>query len=209
MELTMSEITKTELLNRYVKNNKLRLPERFKNKTLLNFTNREVEVELALKAVYAGESLFISGACGTGKTHLACGLTYEWFISQCRWIEVNGEKQMSSPTLPVFLPTTELFLRLKASFDNNRVSELDILDEYSNAKLLIIDDIGVEKITDWSRQVFYTLIDRRYRNMKQTIITSNLYLDEISKNIDDRIVSRLIEMGKIIKLDGQDQRLKI
>ena len=98
---------------------------------------------------------------------------------------------------------------MKASFDNNRVSELDILDEYSNAKLLIIDDIGVEKITDWSRQVFYTLIDRRYRNMKQTIITSNLYLDEISKNIDDRIVSRLIEMGKIIKLDGQDQRLKI
>ena len=60
----------------------------------------------------------------------------------------------------------------------------------------------------WSRQVVYTLIDRRYRSVLPTIITSNLDLDEVAERIDDTIASRIVGMGKIIFLRGTDWRLK-
>ena len=87
------------------------------------------------------------------------------------------------------------------------MSEENIINFYGSKELLVIDDVGAEKVSDWSRQMFYTLIDRRYREMSQTIITSNLDLDKLAEIIDERISSRIIEMGKVIKLGGKDWRL--
>ena len=63
-------------------------------------------------------------------------------------------------------------------------------------------------MTDWIKEVFYLIIDRQYRNMKNIIITTNMNSDEMSKNFDYRIVSRLMEMGNVIKFDGKDYRIK-
>lgn len=106
----------------------------------------------------------------------------------------------------MFLPAAEFFVELKDTFGGSG-SEKDVLDRYSKTPLLCIDDIGAEKISDWSRQMFYTLIDRRYREEKQTIITSNLDLEMIAKLIDDRISSRIVGMGIVLNLTGEDYRL--
>ena len=137
-------------------------------------------------------NIFLSGDCGTGKTHLAVAL-----------LLTVWERRNVGYT-PIFLPSVEFFLELKKSFA--REGEMSVLDKYSDS-ILVIDDVGAEKISDWSRQVFYTLIDRRYRNKKQTIITSNLSLDEFAGKFDDRIVSRLCENGRAITLTGKDQRI--
>ena len=158
----------------------------------------------ALEALRQGHSLFITGACGSGKTHLAVALMNEWFADK---IFLDGDYLKYGQAF--FLSAIELYLEIKQSWgDDTGESETRILDKYSRQGLLVIDDLGAEKISDWSRQVLYLLIDRRYRNMQQTIITSNLTHSQIAEHLDDRIASRLCEMGITIDLKNKDWRVK-
>ena len=156
----------------------------------------------AQHAVLKGKSFVITGAVGSGKTQLAIALMLEWFAENIT--EEMLTRNILSKT-PLFLPAGEFFLELKEGFSKN-LPEKEILDKYNRPSLLTIDDIGAEKITDWSRYMFYILIDRRYRECKQVIITTNLSFKEFA-GIDDRIASRLVEMGEIIKLEDQDRRV--
>ena len=177
----------------------LNLPARYHGKALPD--NRQSKE--ALKAVLSGQSLFITGSCGSGKTHLSVALMNAWFADGMK--EAEG-KIYQSKGRGVFLPAVELFLEIKQTF-NGEGSEKDILDKYSEVALLVIDDLGAEKMSDWSRVVLYLLIDRRYRDMKQTIITSNLSHGELAEKLDDRIASRISEMGVIYDLGRKDWRI--
>ena len=74
-------------------------------------------------------------------------------------------------------------------------------------KCLILDDMGAEKTSEWSIQTLYSIIDRRYRDEKQTLITSNLTLDEIAEKVGDRIASRIAGMCKVVEIKGKDRRI--
>lgn len=176
------------------------IPMRFKNKNLNNLNIPDKEKYI--KYLIAGSSFYIMGDVGTGKTHLAIGLALELFLN--KYIK-NECEYLTTYKKITFEPATELFLKLKNSF-NNLENEIDILDKIDSVDLLILDDIGTDKVSDWSRQIVYTIVDRRYRNMKQLIITSNLSLDEFATRYDDRIASRIVEMGHIINLKGADRR---
>lgn len=175
-------------------------PRRFVHKNLenINIPNKDKYKECLL----SGDSLYIMGDVGTGKTHLAIGLAIEFYRNKFRRDNLN---HMRNDIRIIFEPATELFLKLKNSF-NGADSEIEILNRLDSADLLILDDIGTDKVSDWSRQIIYTIVDRRYRNMKQLIITSNLSLDEFATRYDDRIASRIVEMGKVINLKGEDKR---
>lgn len=177
---------------------RMQVPKLYHGKTFKTFNGYADEIQRAKEAIEQGKSIFLTGNTGTGKTHLSVSLMLAWLIKN---------KPDSTKDYPRFLPAVELFLELKQTFGSDG-SESEILDIYSRVPLLCIDDVGAERISDWSRQSLYTLIDRRYREMKQTIITSNLSLDEIATLIDDRIASRIVEMGIVIKLSGEDYRLK-
>jgi len=181
----------------------MNVPPLYHGKTLKNFIGFEDQVEKSIAAILNKKSLFITGTVGTGKTHLAIAITMEWGKEFVK----GGTVQYGERRYPIFVSSAEFFLELKDTFGGNG-SEKDILDRYSRTPLLCIDDIGAEKISDWSRQMFYTLIDRRYRDEKQTIITSNLTLEDVSKLIDDRISSRIVGMGVVVNLTGEDYRLK-
>ena len=72
----------------------------------------------------------------------------------------------------------------------------------------MLDDLGVDKTSEGSLQTLYTIIDRKYREEKQTLITSNLTLDEIAEEVGDRIASRIAGMCKVVEIKGKDRRLK-
>jgi len=184
------------------------IPIRFKQKTLSNFVGKESK-EKAKKLVLDNKSVFITGSWGLGKTHLGIALLMEWFANTLQNEEqIDGNyKIVCSRGFPLFLPATELFLRLKNSFDTKTETEKDILDSLDRKDLLMLDDLGTDKVSEWSKQIIYTLIDRRYRNVKPIIITSNLSLKEIADVYDGRVASRLIEMGGVIDLKGRDKRI--
>lgn len=183
------------------------IPIRFRLKTLANLKMKNKFDYKNL--ITSDDSLFITGAIGTGKTHLAVSLAMEFYLSKIE-ITKNIYWQINQITVKhgtvLFMPATELFLKLKNSFGNKDISEMEIIDNLNQVDLLILDDLGTDKVSDWSRQIIYTIIDRRYRDVKQMIITSNLDLNEFANLYDDRIASRLLEMGKVISLTGNDMR---
>lgn len=186
------------------------IPPRFVGKTLDNLSGYEAKVDVALGAVRSGQSVFLTGGCGSGKTHLAVGLMLEWLkrnleVEYSEYVGfhiVNNRPAMLSK----FLPAVELFAQMKVAMSNDD-SDSSVVDRYSGKAFLVLDDVGAERVSDWSRQMFYLLVDRRYRANLPTVITSNLSLNQIAEQIDDRIASRITEMGPVIHLDGADRRL--
>jgi DNA replication protein DnaC len=188
------------------------IPKRFEQKTLGNFEmiDQREKVMEAVAAVRDGQSVFLSGVPGAGKTHIAVGLLYLKFKQdRDRCLRPSDGSIMADFGDYTFLPSVELFLELKASFSDRNSTEDSVLTQYTSAQFLVIDDVGAEKVSDWSRQMFYTLIDRLYRYEKQVVVTSNLSIDQISSLMDDRISSRLAEMGSIIELNPVDYRIGI
>jgi DNA replication protein DnaC len=72
-----------------------------------------------------------------------------------------------------------------------------------------MDDLGTEKPSDWVIQTLYVIINSRYEEDKQTVITSNYSLEEIRKNLNDKIASRIIAMTEVIEIKGIDRRSAI
>lgn len=184
-----------------------RIPPRFRGKSLDGFVTSEKPDPRSetIKALQSGQGVFITGAPGTGKTHLAVA-SLAAYIPTLDKVAAPGKFILQDVGFAL-LSSSEFFLELKASF-SIQTGEMEILSRLTAVKILLFDDVGAEKVTDWSRQMFYTLIDRRYRNMAQTIITSNLSLQQLAESIDDRISSRISEMCKVITLTGKDFRIR-
>jgi DNA replication protein DnaC len=192
-------------------------PARFVGMNINTFPiGQEDRVAQAIDAIKNGRGVFISGPCGSGKTGLACSLRIEWAKTKLKigyeWDEQQHrdgrpyvENQLSGST--EFVSVAEFFLQLKDAMDYHQPAG-EILSQLDKSNLLILDDVGSEKISEWSRQMFYTLVDRRYRNLSQTIITSNLTLDRLAVLIDDRIASRIADSCAVIYLDKIDHRTK-
>jgi DNA replication protein DnaC len=71
----------------------------------------------------------------------------------------------------------------------------------------ILDDIGSSQMTEWQKEVLFTFIDERYENMEPTIITSNIWLADMSTHFTPRIKSRLAaKENTIIELNWDDKR---
>jgi DNA replication protein DnaC len=134
-----------------------------------------------------GKGIFFFGPAGTGKTHLAV------LIAQ----ESENVK---------FVKIPKLLLSLKANFDGKGYENEQIIERLSKIPVLILDDLGAEKATEWVAETLYILIDERYGNMKPTIITSNYSLSELSERLGDRIVSRIMEMCRVIEIKTSDKR---
>jgi len=145
-----------------------------------------------------GQSYFLHGKPGTGKTYIAVCLLKE--LGQV------------SPDYLRFVTMADLLMRIKATFEDGAdESEKYVIREYTTRPCLVLDDIGVEKTTDWVLQILYTIIDRRYRDMLQTVFTSNLNLSQLADKLGERIPSRIAEMcgpDNILHITGPDRRLE-
>jgi DNA replication protein DnaC len=115
---------------------------------------------------------------------------------------------------------------IKASFSKQSSGDPDqILSWHKQADLLLLDDLGAERETEWAIETLYLLIDHRVKHELPTIITTNLTISEFVKRADGeftanygddpiycaRIYSRLRGMvvGNIHVLDGEDYRARV
>lgn len=140
-----------------------------------------------------GEGIILEGASGSGKSHLAAGIV--------KALSMKGYTA-------IFQSVPELLARLKATYDkgNNDAGEAEIMDALGECELLVLDDVGAEKPSAWSEERLYLLIDRRYRNKKATIITTNLAVSELDKALGIRATDRLTQTCKAVKLTAPSYR---
>ena len=147
--------------------------------------------------------LFLSGNAGVGKTTMACRTLEEilrWIYIECyRW-----GSEINFINYPRFIMSLQDMYRK----DKNEQSVFDYLEEISKSDLLVIDDLGAEKLTDFVRQCTYFLINEREMYERSTIITSNYSLEKLADQIDDRIASRISGMCKTLNFKGRDKRVK-
>ncbi len=146
------------------------------------------------------KGLYIFGPVGTGKTHIAYAIAKE--------IDSRGGAVM-------VYSAAELLLLIREGFrdDHEEETDRDIdpskLYKILNFKgILVIDDIGGEKMTEWVAETFDLIINKRYQNAIPTIFTSNFSLGELQRRVGDRIPSRIVEMCEIIESGERDRRLE-
>jgi DNA replication protein DnaC len=176
---------------------------RFYNKTFSNFKGNDLAVEICKKwasnyqeNVKNGQGLFFTGGVGTGKTHLIAAIID--YIARIK-------KRLYLNRI-IYRNATSLLNEIRSSYNSDSFEK--VLDKFKIAHLLIIDDLGAEKTTDWVLDIFFEIIDCRYAELRPTIIATNLTDIEIKQKLDERIMSRIYEMCKGIKLTGRDYRLE-
>jgi len=145
------------------------------------------------------EGLYLFGPTGVGKTFKACQIALE----AMKWDFMQGKI-----TTCGFYNVPNLLLRIRNTFDKNSVeSEMAIYRELKDVPYLILDDLGVEKNSEWSFQTLYVIISYRYDNMLPIIITSNYSLEELAiKMGQERITSRIRQMCRIERVESIDLR---
>lgn len=149
--------------------------------------------------VAEGKNLYIWGKrTGCGKTSWACKIMGHYFrkIAFTSGLENEG--------LYIYLPTFLEDLRNYYSNPDDEFSE--VLEMVRNCRLLIIDDIGAEKVTEWVRERLVSIINTRVSGGLSIIYTSNLSPDELLAQFEDRIASRVLGCSQLIEITGKDRR---
>jgi DNA replication protein DnaC len=186
------------------------IPQRYRDCTLENFSDNTLSLTKAraaardfvdaYPAVEAG--LLLTGPAGRGKTHLACAILSELVATK----GVTG----------LYVDFSDLLMKIQTSFRPDAdVSKESVLTPYSEAEVLVLDELGASKPHPWVLDVLYSLLNTRYNRKKITVATSN-FEDEIDasagerEKLEDRIGyrlrSRLYEMCLMIPLRGGDFR---
>ena len=141
----------------------------------------------------AGRGLYLCGGVGVGKTHLAVAVMNE----------LIGKDGVPS----LFVTVPELLDNLRGAY-NDPGRDLDQwMDAVKNADLLILDDLGSEKATQWVQERLYVIINHRYREALPTIFTSNVGARDLFTQLGERTASRIVAMcGEGIRIEGPDHR---
>jgi DNA replication protein DnaC len=199
-----------------------RIPKRYEHCELSNFEFDGPHAHLATARMAAcrfveeypleSTGLLLIGGIGVGKTHLAVGIIKEL---------------ISSKGIPcLFYDYRELLKQIQNSYnDSVKVTELDVLRPVFETEVLVLDELGAVRPTEWVWDTVSLILNTRYNDSRTTIITTNFEdgqsaeadarqglkrtnrEDTLGDRVGDRMRSRLIEMCRIIGLQGADFRV--
>jgi DNA replication protein DnaC len=154
---------------------------------------------LAMEYPAVERGLLFMGTVGVGKTHLAVSI-----------LKALTERGFSC----LFYESGSLLKEIQNSYNiHTQTSELSVLTPIFEAEVLVLDELGATKPTEWVRDTMANIINTRYNDKKLTIFTTN-YLDErrtekeetLEERIGVRLRSRLYEMCRTVLMVGEDFR---
>ena len=207
----------------------LRIPPRYEHCTFLTFEIGEGSTALTKDARYMvmrycggyaqrgsesandkGLGLLFTGGNGSGKTHLAVATLREL-------AETHGVRGQ-------FWDYHELMREIRNSYNPaTALTEYELLEPIIELELLLLDDLGAWKMTDWMNDTLFYILNRRYIARRPTLITTNYPDRDVSPRdlekadttmrreylvdrIGYRLRSRLLEACTVVRLDGPDRR---
>lgn len=146
------------------------------------------------------KGLFITGTYGVGKT----------FLASC----IANELIKNDITV-IFGTLIQLLDCIKNTYKDDEISDKEYIYLYSNVDLLIIDDLGKEKTTEWVLEKLFLIVNNRYNNYLPIVITTNYNRNQLRErlcvnrnySIVDSIISRLYGMCAGIELIDKDYRM--
>lgn len=150
-------------------------------------------------------SLFVAGDIGTGKT----------FLTSCLCADLLRKGQRL-----LWRNVSDVLREIRASYDNRKTSEEEVLNRFIEPPLLVLDDLGKERPTEWAMEQLFSIINARYDRNKPMVITTNYGGADLVKRLTPRpdasgyaddttaraIVDRLRGSSKLVRLEGQSRR---
>jgi DNA replication protein DnaC len=178
------------------------MPKRYQKFIPLSPMVVDIEAFMELKAfqdsivehVNKGEGVFIySNTKGNGKTTWATKIMNEYFLR----VALRNNLRCRG----VFIYVPDFFELKKKSFGEEAESFHELERNIRKADLVIFDDIGAEKMSEWTKEQFLLLVNERYMNMKSCIFTSNVDVDTLKTEafLGERAVSRILGMSKVVE----------
>jgi len=199
------------------------IPPRFRHCRLDNYEEHHSSQLEALKRAqdfvrgYPPElpaGLLFSGPCGVGKTHLAVGILNSL-------VEEKGVQCL-------FVDFRDLLKRIQETYNpSNRLSASQVTQPILQAELLVLDDLGAAKMTDWVRDILGHIISQRYNQELITLFTTHFSdaasggpeedtasdgarmlrkTEPLADRIGTPLRSRLDEMCRVVPIRGHDYR---
>jgi len=206
------------------------LPVRFRDRTLDTFEGSPTAAAAA-RRLATGQitNLVLSGPTGVGKTHLAAGIARLWWEREWQQFErkrgaerlerdaeiaalVPWERirwRVRQPEAPVWVNVAEAMSNLRSEIGGDeRPAEESLRRLRDHGSLVVLDDLGREKVSDWTSEVVYVLVNCRYESMVPTVVTTNLTGAELAASSYWPVISRLAEGGGLIRIEAADRRLR-
>jgi DNA replication protein DnaC len=186
-----------------------RIPERYEKCDLDKFEDYNDSLVEALRKArifiekfpLVDKGLLLVGNPGLGKTHIA--------------VAILKEVIRRSNARGLYWATAKLLRRIRDTYNPVvKATELDVIRPVIEAELLVLDDLGVERLTDWVDETMNLIVNTRYNEKLPTIFTTNIPLSVTAKShaetlverIGIRVYSRLQEMCHFVVLEGVDYR---
>ena len=157
------------------------------------FPGQEEAMEMGkvfLHSSHEGKALLLSGGCGRGKSEIA--------------LAIGNSADIAGRSV-IAIKAVDLQDRIKRNLWNEK-ERLNLIRKLKAVDLLIIDDLGREKPSEWVQSVLYGIIDYRY-GKKDLIFTSNLSRKELSAKLGNELTSRIIASKEVV-MEGTDWRLE-
>ena len=182
------------------------LGKRFETATLDNYDtsecNENAKNVCASFIKNGGAGILLIGPVGVGKTHLlaavanALGGDKDGHFDGDIWVQPSSKRVQ-------YWPMLDLAAELR-----NDALEGRIVTECKMCDLLVIDDLGREKESDYLSQTFEQIIDYRYRMNAPVAVSTNLTKREITQRCGQHTMSRWLQCCSVVEMSGDDYRLK-
>lgn len=140
----------------------------------------------------SGSTFALVGVRGAGKTQMAVSIALEL-------------AQAYIPSL--YCTATEMLMRFKATYKQDaKATEEDIVKAFRKPSLLIIDEMNKRAENEWEQRLVFEVLDKRYQDMKDTIIISNQTPVEFCASMGPSLISRINETGGVIECNWESFR---
>jgi DNA replication protein DnaC len=220
---SLDKLTPRELQDLPARSDYICIPPRYRGAKLTDFD--DATRTRALQGA-TGEGVLLLGGVGSGKTHLAAALLLELYLAlriaerdrvvasastdgtaPPEWIssQTLGSRQAAKAA------TSFLFDSVPSLAQESREAATDgslgkVIDACCKPRLLVLDDLGASRDSQFLEDVLYLIVSHRYNEMLPTIYTTNLSLELLAQRIGERIVSRINGTCLILNLGNVDRR---